>query len=105
MSAYEDAIGRAKRLLGENNFHETGTNYAEYKRGLIEMCAMFDSEREMGEAIQRAKARIEYNPERTVTLTIRVPDIDDDDQTVADLIVETLRHLTTLTITEIEVES
>lgn len=80
MSAYEDAIERAQGLL------DGGAADSEYKRALIELCASFDPERPMNEAVDRARQRIEYDPMRGVEFTIRVDDMDLSDDEVSAMI-------------------
>lgn len=81
MSAYDDAIGRARRLYAQRV-----TRDPEYVNGLAEMCAMFDPDREFEDAKERAELLIEYRPQRTVTFEVNVPDMDTTDQDVAERI-------------------
>lgn len=87
MTAYDDVIGRARRLLRGSD-----TVPSDYWRALIELCATFDPDREMDEALDRARDLLYYEPERTVTFTINVPDIDLTDEQVAVWVASAINH-------------
>lgn len=89
MSAYTDAIGRARRLLDD---HQVRQNRDEYKRALIELCAMFDPVHPMDEAIDKAEELINYNPERRVEFTINVPNMRLTDTEISIMIQGALRE-------------
>lgn len=90
MSAYTDAIGRARSLL--DGPRPAGQEVTEYERALIELCATFDPEGPMDEAIERAKALINYNPERRVEFTIRVPEMAHSDKWLSATIQEAINR-------------
>lgn len=92
MSAYTDAINRARSLLDSHRVHQ---NRDEYKRALIELCASLDPGiRTMPEAMEKAEALIDYNPERRVEFLINVPNQDVTDVDISVMIEAALRDVT-----------
>lgn len=91
MSAYTEAIQCARGLLDGHRVHQ---NRDEYKRALIELCASLDPAGPMDDAIDKARALIDYNPERRVEFAIIVPDRNVTDVDISVMIEATLRNVT-----------
>lgn len=91
MSTYTDAIAQARTLLDDHRVHQ---NRDEYKRALIELCASLDPAGPMDDAIDKACALIDYNPERRVEFAIIVPDRNVTDLDISIMIEASLRDVT-----------